>query len=503
MRVRLNGHVRPVSAGRLAVCVLLLAAPARGETLLDAIKIAYQSNPDLRAQQAQLRATNEDYVQARAAAGPQVSLQGQLAYQSASIQEPASFFSPATTSNFGTATGSIDLSVVQPLYSGGLLAAQIRGAKANIYAGREGLRQAEGQLILNVITAYCDVRRDRETVRIVKEEIAFLADAAAETGARGRVGAVSKTDVAEAQARLLVSQADLGQAQSRLSQSNAEYLNVVGENPGQLEPEPPLPGLPASVDAAFDTALANNPQLLQAVETEAAAREKVTQAKTAYRPTISMRVDAQVIPTQPYLPHQYDRNVTGALVITQPLFTSGATASKVRQAADQDTQAALNVESIRRGVVRVISDTWSQRLSAERTAELQARQVELERTSVEGNRLEERAGLRTTVDLLNAEQELVNTQIGLLQSKHDAYVASATLLETMGLLETRYLAPNVDLFSPETALKRVKGIEAPAWEGAIAAFDGLTSPRTKAPRLSPTDAGTLRPSPLPGDDPTP
>jgi len=487
-----------------ALCLAALAAaPGVGvaETLREAIELAYQTNPDLRAQQAQLRATDESLVQAKAAGGPQVAVQSQIAYEDASIQEPASLFSPATTTNFGTLTGSFDLSVVQPLYSGGLLTAQLHGAQASVFAGRQAVRQAEAQLILNVVTAYCDVRRDRANVGVVEDEIAFLRAATDETEARGRLGVLSKTDVAQAQARLLVSQANLQLAQARLQQSNDEYLNVVGQSPGELAPEPGLPGLPADLDQAFDAALANNAQLLQAIDSEQAAREKVNQAKTAYRPTVSVRVDAEMIPTEPYLPHQYDKNVTGALVINAPIYTSGATASKVRAAADLDAQAQLQVESARRQVVRLVGDAWTQLGAAQRSAELEARQVTLEQTAVEGNRIEARAGLRTTIDLLNAEGELVNAQQALLQSRHDAYVAGATLLGAMGLLETRFVAPGAELYSPARSLKRVEGINAAAWEGAIVGFDGLAGPSTRAPQLSPT--GAERPTPTPTNPPPP
>jgi len=508
MFVRVD-DARRVGRRRVAGCVLSLAAlvgaPGVGaaETLQEAIKLAYQTNPDLRAQQAQLRATNEGVVQAKAAGGPQVAVQGQLAYEDAAIQEPASVFSPATTANFGTATRSIDLSVVQPLYSGGALAAALHGAEASVFAGRQAVRQAEAQLILNVVTAYCDVRRDRETVGVVEDEIAFLRSATDETNARGRLGVLSKTDVAQAEARLLVSQASLQQAQARLQQSNDEYLNVVGQSPGELAPEPGLPGLPTEVDQAFDAALANNAQLLQAIDNEQAAREKVNQAKTAYRPTVSVRVDAQVIPTEPYLPHQYDKNVTGALIFNQPLYTSGATASKVREAADMDSQAQLQIESTRRQVVRLVSDAWTQLGAAQKAADIEARQVELEKTAVEGNRIESRAGLRTTIDLLNAESELVNAEEALLQSRHDAYVASATLLAAMGLLETRFVAPGAEVVRPERSLRRVEGIDAAAWDDAIVGFDGLAGPKTPPPHPSPTDAGAARPTPTPADAPSP
>ena len=508
MSVWVSG-ARRVGRWRLAGCALcltaLVAAPGVGvaETLQEAIELAYQTNPDLRAQQAQLRATNEGLVQARAAGGPQVGVQSQLAYQDASIQQPASLFSPATTTNFGTLTGSFDLSVVQPIYSGGALTAQLHGAEASVFAGREAVRQAEAQLILNVVTAYCDVRRDRASVSVVEDEIAFLRSATDETDARGRLGVLSKTDVAQAQARLLVSQASLQQAKARLQQSNDEYLNVVGQSPGELAPEPSLPGLPADVDQAFDSALANNAQLLQAIDNEQAAREKVNQAKTAYRPTVSVRVDAEDIPTETYLPHQYDKNITGALVINAPIYTSGATASKVRAAADLDGQAQLQVESARRQVVRLVSDAWTQLGAAQRAADLEARQVDLEKTAVEGNRIESRAGLRTTIDLLNAESELVNAEEALLQSRHDAYVASATLLAAMGMLETRFVAPGAERFNPERSLKRVAGINAAAWESAIVGFDGLGGPSTRAPNLSPSDAGAERPTPTSADPPPP
>jgi len=506
MFVRLS-DARQSRRRRLAGCALTLAALVGapgvgvGETLQEAIALAYQTNPDLRAQQAQLRATDEGVVQAKAAGGPQVAVQGQLAYEGAAIQQPASIFSPASTADFSTVTHSIDLSVVQPLYSGGALAAQLHGAEASVFAGRQAVRQAEAQLILNVVTAYCDVRRDRATVGAVEDEIAFLRSAADETNARGRLGALSKTDVAQAQARLLVGQAALQQAQARLAQSNAEYLNIVGQSPGELAPEPGLPGLPTDVDQGFDAALQNNAQLLQALDNEQAAREKVNQAKTAYRPTVSLRFDAQEIPTEPYLPHQYDKNVTGALVFNQPLYTSGANASKVREAADLDSQAQLQVESARRQVVKLVSDAWAQLGAAQRAADLESRQVEAEKTAVEGNRLEERAGLRTTIDLLNAEDELTNAEESLLQSRHDAYVAGATLLAAMGLLETRFVAPGAELRRPERSLSRVEGIDAAAWEGAIVGFDGLAGPSTPAPHPSPTDAGAERPTPT--DPPSP
>ena len=481
---------------RAAICGGVLAClpgACAADTLFDAISLAYQTNPDLRAQQEQLRSVDESYVQARAGYGPQVGVTSQVAYQDARVQEPPSFFTPKTTTTYYAGTASADLSFSQPLYTNGAVSAQVRSAAANVLAGRQSLRQAEGQLLLNVITAYVDVRRDRQTIDVLKDEIVVLDGELAETRAKGKLGVVSKTDVAQAEARLLSTEAQLDQAQGRLAVSDAEYLNVVGENPGDLAPEPELPGLPATVDEAFVAADSNNPQLQAAVDSERAARSQVDQAKAAYGPTISLKVDAAIAPTEPFIPKQYDQSVTAAVVLNQPIFTSGLNASKIRQASDEDARAALTIEVTRRGVVQLVAQAWSQLTSAESAGQREERQVSVEEVAAAGNRIEERAGLRTTIDLLNAESELVESRLSLIGSRHDDYVAKAALLASMGMLEARYLLPGAQAYDPVRSLDRVKGVNAPPWEGAVGVVDGLAPVRTAPPAVSAPDAGAERP----------
>jgi outer membrane protein len=483
-----------VAAGTLGFCY-----PDVGwaESLFDAIRLAYDTNPGLRAQQAELRAVDEGYVQARAGYGPQVSVTGQVGYQVAGVQEPASLFGPATTTGYQAGTGSADVSLVQPIYTAGATKAQVSGATADIMAGREKLRQTESQLLQDVISAYVDVRRDRETVRILEDEITALTGEFTETKAKGALGVLTKTDVAQSEARLLSAQAQLNLAQGHLNASSAEYLNVVGQSPGELEPEPELAGMPNTVDQAFDAADQNNAQLLAAIQTERAAREKVNQAKAAYGPTISIRIDAAVAPVEPYLVQQYDKSVTAAVVFNQPLFTSGLNGSKVREALEEDNRAALDIETSRRSVVQLVAQAWDQLVSTRSAMAIEQRQVEVEQVAVTGNRVEERAGLRTTIDLLNAELELADARLGLIQSRHDEYVARAALLSAMGLLEVQFLTPGSETYSPEASFKRVKKIGAAPWEGAVSAIDSIGAPTRSAPSVSSPDAGAERPSNLP------
>lgn len=476
---------------------LLGATPVSAETLMDAVRLAYDANPALRAQRAQLRATDEGYVQARAGLGPQVSVNGQGQQEWAKIHQGATFFSKATTTNDRALTGQADISVVQPLYSSGAARAQVEGAKAQILAGREDLRQAESELLQQVITAYMDVRRDRAALKVLQDEIDALNRDFEEIKAKGSAGALTKTDVAESEARLLSARSQFNLAVGRLNASNAAYMNVVGQAPGDLAPEPELPGVPKSVDEAFNSADANNPQIRSAIQAELAAREKVAQAKAAMGPTVSLKFDAAITPVEPYLPKQYDRDLSVSAVYSQPLFTSGMNASKVREALERDNQAQLTVENTRRGVVQQVSRAWSAVASTRDAMAIQVRQVEIEQAAVVGNRIEQRVGTRSTFELMNAESELTNAQLQLLQSRHDEYVARAQLLGAMGVLEARYLAPGGETYDPQLSLRKAEGRVPVPTAGAVKALDSLGGQRPAAPKISAPGAGSQRPSDLP------
>jgi outer membrane protein TolC len=300
---------RRAAMAAVAVCVLAPTA-AGSETLADAIALAYQTNPLIRSQRAALRAIDEEYVQAMAGYRPTLTANGQGGYQNANLDQQ-NFAGGYTNSHEQAGTGQIDLSFVQPLYTGGAVRARVNGASADIMAGRENLRRAEGQLLLQVITAYVDVRRDREIVEVLEQAVADLDSIVAEARAGSVAGQTSRTDVDLAQGRLLNARLQILQARAKLGVSQASYLDLVGQNPGALEPEPELKSVPDTIDKAFDVAEANNPALNAAIQTELAARAKVAETKAAGGPTLSVKLDGSVAPLAPYLPRQYDRSVTG------------------------------------------------------------------------------------------------------------------------------------------------------------------------------------------------
>jgi outer membrane protein len=239
-------------------------ASVHAETLADAIAMAYESNPTLQAQRATQRALDETYVQARTGWRPTIQIQGTATESERRIpgREAASACNILITTGCSPITvGSTSavLSISQPLYTGGRVASAVSAAEADILAGRENLRRVENQVLQNVVTAYVDVRRDQAALRIREENVTVLSRQLDESRARFDVGEITRTDVAQSQARYSAAQAQLSQAQAQLAISRANYAAVVGRNPGDLAPEPSLATLlPSDVDQAFTAAEQNN-----------------------------------------------------------------------------------------------------------------------------------------------------------------------------------------------------------------------------------------------------
>ena len=473
----------PVLAAAVGLCVVgFCSSPAAATTLLDAIRLAYQNNPTLRSQRAGLRATGEGYVQARSALGPQAALNATGGYSVARVQSGATFpGARGADRTFRGTTGTGELSIVQPLFNFGSTNANIRATEESYIAGEQDLRTAETDMIGKVITAYLDVRRDRESLAILREALANLNGEFQETKAKSELGSLTRTDSAEAEARLLSMETQIDVAQGRLAASSAAYVAVVGEPPGELAPPPPLAVLPASVQEAFAAATTSNAHIQAAVANERAARERINRAKSAYGPTLSLRFDAGVQPVQPYVPGIYDRNFTVTAVLSQPLFTSGMNASKVREAADRDSEAMLQIDVARREVIQNLSQAWSQLTTTRTALDHAKREVEAYRIAVEGSQIEERVGRRSIFELLNNEVELATARTSLAQTQHDEYLAEASVLAGMGLLEARYLTPGIALYDPAAELKKDLRYGAAPWEGLVGQLNKALAPKTAAP----------------------
>ena len=484
----MRGRFRLATGAAIVVLgsVAGLAAAAHADTLADAIALAYQTNPTLQSQRAQLRALDESYVQAHA--GYRLQANGQL--QAAYSNGPSTF-------DTGVTTDSATLSLSQPIYTGGLTSAEVRAAMADIQSGRQRLRQVESNVLQSVIQAYVDVRRDQQALAIAQENVKVLRRQLDETKARFDVGQITRTDVAQAQARLAAAQSQLSGAQAQLGVSRSNYVAVIGQSPGPLTPEPPLDGLPASVDQAFDQAARNNPGILTADFAEQAAAARVAVAKSAYRPTISLGAQLGYqgsLTTAPLLAlraGQYDHNISAQATLTQPLFAGGMNASKIREALENDNAQRLAVESAQRSAVQSVAQAWNQLLAARSSIASNQEQVKADEVAYEGVRQEADVGLRTTLDVLNAEQELRNAQLALVDARHDQYVASAAVLNAMGLLEAKALGAPTPAYDPEKSFHKIQHAGATPWEGAIAGLDSAGSP---AIARRPASADQIRPA---------
>ncbi|MFZ5670600.1 MAG: TolC family outer membrane protein [Pseudomonadota bacterium] len=462
-----------------------LATPASAEGLADAIALAYETNPTLQGQRASQRALDESIVQARAGYRPTVSL-------SAS----ASAADGDGVGDAGRGSGA-GVTVSQPLYTGGRVASQITAAQADILQGREGLRSVEAGVIQQVITAYVDVRRDQERLRITQENVAVLQRQLDEARARFEVGEITRTDVAQAEARLAAARASLASAQAQLAISRAGYAAVVGQNPGDLEPEPALTAfLPASVDDAFTAAESGNPQILGAEYAERASRARVAAARSARRPTVtasgSVGWDASTAPTGVTPPtgaggafSDYERSASGRISLSVPVFTGGLVNSQVRAAEERNAADRQAIEEARRDVLRTVSQAWNSLIGARANLAANEEQVRAARIAFEGVRQEAQVGLRTTLDVLNAEQELRNAELSLVNARRDEYVASAVLMSAMGKLEARYLTPGVAQYDP-TRKAAGSALGWVPWEPVIGAVDKAGAP-PEGPRPAPAD----------------
>ena len=458
----------------------LFAGVARGETLSDAIAFAYQTNPSLQSQRAQLRALDEGYVQAEQGLRPSASVTGQVQYSSQQVGKPSCSFLGCNDATPETTAAASQLTVTQPLYTGGRVSARVRGAEGDILSGREQLRAAEAGVLQNVIQAYVDVRRDQRSLTIADQNVAVLQRQYDETKARFDVGEVTRTDVAEAEGRLAASRAELSTAQAQLGISRANYAAVVGQNPGDLEPAPPLSLLPPTVDQAFDIAERNNPSLRAADYAEQAAAARVSEARAQRRPSISLQAQlGSNVPAAPLDLHNYNTAFTASAVLTQPLFEGGLIDSQVRQALETDNARRLDIDQARRQAMLSVAQAWNQLLAARAGVISNREQVAATEVAFDGVQQEEQVGLRTTLDVLNAQLELRNAQLALVNAERDEYFAGALVLAAMGLLEARNLTPDTALYDPKVSFNRIKHAGGTPWDPAVKALDSVGAPRLR------------------------
>jgi outer membrane protein len=413
----------------------LMAGTASADTLREALVSSYQTNPTLTAQRETLKGTDATVAIAKAAGRPQVS---------ATVGLNRTVTQSGLLINGGkgpTLTAGVDLSY--PLYQGGAVKSSVRAAQTRVEAGRATLSAVEGDVFTQATTAYMDVIRDRSVVELNLNNVKVLETNLQATQDRFQIGDLTRTDVAQSEARLQLGRSQLAVAQGQLTASEATYRQVIGHAPGNLAPPPPLPPLPATDDEAVRIALADNPDLVSISRQAIAAGYDVSVARAGRLPTLS------AVGSETYVNNLAGNNpafvgntgnaTTLGLSARVPVFQGGLPAARIRQAQAQQGQTLEQVVGTERAVVQAARAAFANYEAAQNSIQAQTVAVQANELALEGNRAEQSVGTRTIIEVLNAEQELLNSQVALVSAKRDAYVAGFQLLNAMGQAQAQYL----------------------------------------------------------------
>ncbi len=448
----------------LAGALVLPVAPAAAETLREALLQAYANNPTITAGRAQLRAIDENVPIQRAAGLPSVSLNSSytenvFANTSTNVSgSNNSFANPARQVN---GNGAITV----PVFQGGAVRNSVEAAETRVEAGRAVLRGTEADLFTAVVGAYMDVIRDEAIVGLNQQNVRVLDVNLNASRDRFQVGDLTRTDVAQSEARLALARAQLQAAEARLIGSRETYIRVVGTPPGSLDQPPPLPNLPASPDVAVTEALAENPQLAASSRQRDATRYDINVARASRLPRVNVVLGTTYNNFLGSLGAgsgirvgQGGAGGTAGVQLTVPIFQGGRPAAQIRQAEALRAQAIENVTATERGVIAQTRSAFASYRSAQQVIASAEIAVNANKLSLEGVRAENSVGTRTILDILNAEQELLNSQVTLVTARRDAYVAGFALLAAMGDAEARDLnLEGATLYDPTLNYKRVRG----------------------------------------------
>ncbi|MEG3165362.1 TolC family outer membrane protein [Sphingomonas sp. PB2P19] len=429
------------------------------ETLREALLKAYTTNPTITAQRAQQRATDENVAIARAAGLPSVNATGD--YSEFVVNASNNFLAPARQ---GVARANVSV----PLYSGGQVRNSVAAAKTRVEAGRAQLRGTEADLFTNVVAAYMDVIRDEAIVGLNTQNVRVLDVNLQASRDRFQVGDLTRTDVAQSEARLALARAQLQSAQAQLISSRETYVRLVGTPAGILDTPPTLPHLPDSPASAVTEAIENNPVLIAAAKERDATRYDIGVARASRLPQISAVGGASYTNYLNSIPPSgggigasstpnANKAVQAGLSLTLPLFQGGRPAAQVRQAEALRARAIENVTATERNVIAQARSAYAVWRSSEQVIQSSETAVNANKLSLEGVRAENSVGTRTILDILNAEQELLNSQVTLVTARRDAYVAGFALLAAMGEAEARDLGLDGGvLYDPVANYNRVR-----------------------------------------------
>ncbi|MEL6680199.1 MAG: TolC family outer membrane protein [Pseudomonadota bacterium] len=440
--------MRPVttylsSLSAIALAAALSATPVSAETLSETLIKAYEYHPNLEVARAQLRATDENVANARSGGRPTLTARASGNMQSAEDFDGE----PADSSSVGIDAG-------WRVFDGGAVSSRISGAQAGVESARASLVNTEQTILIDAVTAYGDVRRDTQFVALARNNVRVISRQLSASRDRFEVGEVTRTDVAQASARLAAAQSNLVANQGALERSRQAYIAAVGEAPGELAPPPALPDLPGTLEEAEALAMQMHPSIIGAQATVAAAEFALDTAKSGYSPTVDLNATIE----QNSSARDRSENVARVGVgLNVPLYRGGALSSGVRGAIATLDQRKGELLNAARVVRQNLASAWTTFDVAEASIRASRQEIRAARIAFEGVSEEARLGSRTTLDVLDAEQDLLDAQSSLVSAERDQYVAAYSLLQAMGLLTVDHLGLDVEEYDPEANFNAVQG----------------------------------------------
>lgn len=443
---------RTLFGATAAVALLASGLAADAQSLKNVLATAYANNPTLRAERARLRATDEGVSQALSGWRPTVTTSGDYGILNSRVLGKIGGTVRDKRKPYG-----VNVTISQSIFSGFKTINGTNEAESNVLAGREDLINVEQQILLGAATAFFDVVRDQTILRLRRKNVRVLREQLRASQARFDVGEITRTDVAQARARKAGADSNVAQAVATLAASRSQFQQIVGQSPGSLKrPRSTMRLLPKTLNEGYAVAKARSPVLLAAKHREDAAKFAIAGAKGDLLPEVTIEAEYN----RRYRPslsvtRTKDTRVTGRLTV--PLYQGGAVHSRVRQAHQIASQRRMQVLEAWRQVKAGIVSAWESMRAARLRISAAQSQVDANSLAFRGVVQEAKVGSRTTLDILDAEQELNDSRVSLANAQRDAFVAIYQVLSSVGQLTSRDLRLNVPLYNPATHYDRVRG----------------------------------------------
>jgi outer membrane protein len=442
----------------VATCVAFATGPASAESLPEALAKAYQSNPELNAERARQRATDENVPQALAGYRPQI-----IASLSAGLQAVRNLLPNNTVQSATLKPWQIGVTVTQTLFNGFKTANSVRVAELQVQSGREALRNVGQGVLLDAVTAYTNVLANQSLVEAQRSNVEFLRETLRITQRRLKNGDVTETDTAQAEARLSRGLSDLNAAEVNLAISQATYTQVIGNPPAQLRPAQTVDRFaPPARDDAISMAFKEHPAVMAAGFDVDVASTSIRVAESSLMPSVTVQGSvSRSRDTDSSLTTTATDQASIIGQINQPIYDGGTAASQTRQAKEVATQSRMVLDQVRNQARTAATGAWVANEGAKIAVAASESEVRAATIALEGVRKEALGGQRTTVDVLNSQQDLISAKARLIGAQRDRVIASYTLLSAVGRLDVKTLSLNTPDYLPEVHYHQVRD----AWHG--------------------------------------